>query len=159
VGEGNAKLLARAYGSWSTFYTAMKEAADQTSEAYRDLTNIDGIGETAATSLISFAHKEHNRDMLEALLSEVDVQDAEQVQNDSPVSGKTVVFTGTLETVTRDEAKARAVSLGAKVSGSVSAKTDIVVAGPGAGSKLKKAQDLGVQVLTEEAWFDLIASA
>ncbi|HAW55669.1 MAG TPA: DNA ligase (NAD(+)) LigA, partial [Hyphomonas sp.] len=98
----------------------------------------------------------HNRDMLSALLEEISVEAEEAASSDSPVAGKTIVFTGTLERVTRDEAKARANALGAKVSGSVSAKTDILVAGPGAGSKLKKAESLGVQTLTEDEWFELI---
>ena len=99
-----------------------------------------------------------NRQIVENLLAHVDVIDAQAPSDESPVSGKTVVFTGKLELFSRDEAKAKAVSLGAKVSGSVSAKTDILIAGPGAGSKLKKATDLGVQTMTEDEWLELIAT-
>ncbi|WP_235865796.1 NAD-dependent DNA ligase LigA [Pseudovibrio exalbescens] len=160
VGEGNAKLLARAYGSWSTFYTAMKEAADQTSEAYRDLTNIDGIGETVAVALAQFFGEEHNRDELERLLEQVTPKDMPvEDTSGSPVAGKTLVFTGSLQRLSRDEAKSQAEALGAKVSGSVSKKTDMVIAGPGAGSKLKKAEELGVEVISEDDWFELIGAS
>ncbi|MEQ8779877.1 MAG: NAD-dependent DNA ligase LigA [Roseibium album] len=159
VGEGNAKLLARAYGSWTTFYAAMKAAHDETGEAWADLNDIDGIGHIVADALIEFFAEKHNRDQLDALLGEVSPQDAEKIEaTGSPVAGKTVVFTGSLERMTRDEAKAMAERLGAKVSGSVSKKTDLVVAGPGAGSKLKKAQDLDIDVVSEDGWFDLVGA-
>ncbi|WP_299473548.1 NAD-dependent DNA ligase LigA [uncultured Roseibium sp.] len=159
VGEGNAKLLARAYGSWAAFYEAMKVAHDDAGEAWADLNDIDGIGQIVAEALAAFFAEAHNRDQLDALLMEVTPQDAEKVDaSGSPVAGKTVVFTGSLERMTRDEAKAMAERLGAKVSGSVSKKTDLVVAGPGAGSKLKKAQDLEIEVISEDGWFDLVGA-
>ncbi|MEL6228000.1 MAG: BRCT domain-containing protein, partial [Pseudomonadota bacterium] len=127
--------------------------------AWAELTSLDGIGDAAIGGLTDFAREPHNREMLDALLAEVDVADAEAAVNDSPVSGQTVVFTGTLDRMTRDEAKARATALGAKVSGSVSTKTDLLVAGPGAGSKLKKAQELGVKTLTEDEWLALVGDA
>ena len=126
-----------------------------TESAEADLLSIDGIGQTAVTSLKDFAAESHNQDMLEALLSEVEVEPAEAAASDSAVAGKTIVFTGTLEKMTRDEAKSRATALGAKVSGSVSGKTDLLVAGPGAGSKLKKAEELGIQVISEDDWLEL----
>ncbi|MGY4749860.1 NAD-dependent DNA ligase LigA [Pannonibacter sp. Q-1] len=157
VGEGNAKLLARAYGSFSAFSAAMEAAQDRSSEAWAELNAIDGIGETVAEAVVQFFGEDHNREALAALLAEVTPQDAEKISADgSPVAGKTVVFTGSLERMTRDEAKAMAERLGAKVAGSVSKKTDLVVAGPGAGSKLKTAQDLGIEVITEDGWFDLV---
>ncbi len=156
VGEGNAKLLARAYGSFSAFSAAMEAAQDRSSEAWAELNAIDGIGETVAEAVVQFFGEDHNREALAALLAEVTPQDAEKISAEgSPVAGKTVVFTGSLERMTRDEAKAMAERLGAKVAGSVSKKTDLVVAGPGAGSKLKTAQDLGIEVITEDGWFDL----
>ena len=111
--------------------------------------------QTAVTSLKDFAAEGHNQDMLAGLLAEIEIEPAEAAASDSAVSGKTIVFTGTLEKMTRDEAKSRATALGAKVSGSVSSKTDILVAGPGAGSKLKKAEELGVRVITEDDWLEL----
>jgi len=158
VGEGNAKLLARHYGSWAAFADAMTAAADRESDAYRDLMDIDGIGATVAGAVVSFFEEGHNREALDALLREVTPQEMERVDaEDSPVAGKTLVFTGTLEKMSRDEAKAKAEAMGAKVSGSVSKKTDLVIAGPGAGSKLKKAADLGVEVIDEDAWLELAA--
>ena len=119
--------------------------------------DIDGVGEVLADAVIAFFADEHNQGALAHLLAEVTPQDAEAPQTEgSPVAGKTVVFTGTLEKMSRAEAKARAEALGAKVSGSVSAKTDLVVAGPGAGSKLKKAADLGIETLDEDGWLELI---
>jgi DNA ligase (NAD+) len=157
VGEGNAKLLARAYSSWSTFADAMVAATDTTSEAYRELNDIDGIGGTVANALVEFFAEEHNRDALAALIEQITPLDVVVADSsDSPVAGKTLVFTGSLERMSRDEAKARAESLGAKVSGSVSKKTDLVIAGPKAGSKLTKAQSLGVQVISEDDWFELV---
>ncbi|MCA8902029.1 MAG: NAD-dependent DNA ligase LigA [Hyphomonas sp.] len=158
VGQTSSQLFARQYLQWAPFWSAVVAAAEggEGSEAWAELSGIDGIGSAAVGALCDFEREAHNRDMLEALLSEVTVEDEARASTDSPVAGKTVVFTGTLERMTRDEAKARASALGAKVAGSVSAKTDILVAGPGAGSKLKKAQDLGVQTMTEDEWFELI---
>jgi len=159
VGEGNAKLLARAYGSWAVFYQAMQAAHDQGGEAFAELNDIDGIGHIVAAALIEFFAEQHNRDQLDALLAEVSPREAEKVDSSgSPVAGKTVVFTGSLERMTRDEAKAMAERFGAKVSGSVSKKTDLVIAGPGAGSKLKKAQELEIEVISEDGWFDLVGA-
>lgn len=159
VGEVTSGLFARAFGIWDAFWQTVLEAAQQGQDgpAWADLTAIDGIGSAAAGALVDFAREPHNTQMLEALLEEVEIQAAEQAASDTAVAGKTVVFTGTLETMTRDEAKAQATRLGAKVSGSVSSKTDILVAGPGAGSKLKKAEELGVEVLSEAEWQALIA--
>lgn len=158
VGQTTSQLYARHFLSWDAFWQTVVRAAEDgpESEAYAALTGIDGVGAAAAGALIDFESEPHNRDMLATLLEEVTVEDEAAAATDSPVAGKTIVFTGTLERMTRDEAKARASALGAKVSGSVSAKTDILVAGPGAGSKLKKAESLGVKTLTEDEWFALI---
>ncbi|MBB4305451.1 DNA ligase (NAD+) [Rhodobium orientis] len=157
VGETTAKLLARSYGSFAAFREAMEAATDRENEAWADLNNIDGIGEVVADAIVEFFAEEHNREAIDALLAEVTPQEAETIAADgSPVAGKTVVFTGSLERMTRDEAKAMAERFGAKVSGSVSKKTDLLVAGPGAGSKLTKAKDLGVEVIDEDGWFDLV---
>lgn len=157
VGEATAKRLAATYGDLPSLSAAMKDAQDHESGALEDLLNIEDIGPSVAEDLIAFFAEEHNQEVLrdlEALLS-IKPYDAPQA-SDSPVSGKTVVFTGTLVTMTRAEAKARAETLGAKVAGSVSKKTDYVIAGADAGSKLKKAKDLAVEVLTEEEWNSLI---
>ena len=156
VGEETSRLLARTYASWTAFREAGEAAREVGSEARASMIAIDGLGDTAVDAIGRFFSEDHNLAALDRLLEHVDVEDAEQVAAESPVSGKTVVFTGSLEKFTRDEAKARAQSLGAKVSGSVSAKTDYLVAGPGAGSKLKKAEELGVEVLSEQDWLDLI---
>ena len=149
--------LAAHYGAWDAFAAAMTEAAAQTpGEAFRDLADIDSVGPVAVEALIEFFTEPRNADAVERLLDHLTVEAAERPAEDSPVAGKTVVFTGSLERMTRDEAKARAQALGAKVSGSVSKKTDILVAGPGAGSKLTKAKDLGVEVMDEDAWLALI---
>lgn len=154
VGENTAALLARTYGSWAAFSAAAHHLSDETGRA--EMLGIDGIGETAVEALDQYFSEPHNRDLLARLVGELTIEDAQPVSSDSPVAGKTVVFTGALERMTRDEAKAKAQSLGAKVAGSVSAKTDLVVAGPGAGSKAKKAAELGVEMITEDAWFVLI---
>ncbi len=161
VGQTTSGQFARGFLSWQVFWEAVRRAAEggPGSDGYQDLTGIDGIGEAAASALIQFEAEPHNREMLEALLAEVTIEDEVPAASDSPVAGKTVVFTGTLERMTRDEAKARASALGAKVAGSVSAKTDILVAGPGAGSKLAKAESLGVRTMTEAEWLDLIGEA
>ncbi|WP_237152344.1 NAD-dependent DNA ligase LigA [Oryzibacter oryziterrae] len=157
VGETTAKLLARAYGTWPHFAEAMQAAGDRMSDAWTELNAIDGIGEVVAEAVTDFFAEEHNRAALAALLAEITPEAAEQpVATDSPVAGKTVVFTGSLEKMTRDEAKATAERLGAKVAGSVSKKTDLVVAGPGAGSKLTKASELGIEVIDEDAWLERI---
>ncbi|MBB3441752.1 NAD-dependent DNA ligase LigA [Rhizobium sp. BK379] len=157
VGETTAKLLARSYNSYEAFATAMKEAATLSGDAWNDLNAIEGIGEVVARAIVEFYKEPRNIEVIGRLLDEVTPQEAEQpVTTGSPVIGKTVVFTGSLEKFTREEAKARAESLGAKVAGSVSKKTDIVVAGPGAGSKLDKARELGVQTMDEDEWLALI---
>ncbi len=157
VGETTAKLLARSYGSYTAFAEAMKAAGPMFGDAWNDLNAIDGIGEVVAASIVEFFKEPRNLEVVDRLLQEIAPIDAEApVVSGSPVAGKTVVFTGSLAKFTRDEAKARAESLGAKVSGSVSKKTDYVVAGADAGSKLTKAQELGVSVLTEDEWLALI---
>ena len=137
---------------------ALLEAKSHMGETWADLISVDGMGESAAGSLVDFFNAPKQLGLIENLLREISITDAKPPASDSPVAGKVVVFTGKLERFSRDEAKARAASLGAKVSGSVSAKTDILVAGPGAGSKLKKAADLGVKTMTEDQWLDLIDS-
>lgn len=158
VGEGNAKLLARHYIGMDAFRDAMKAAVKggHESEAYQDLNDIEGIGDVVADAIVEFFAEPRNIKVLDALLDEIEVEDAERARSDSPVSGKTVVFTGSLEKMTRDEAKAMAERLGAKTAGSVSKKTDYVVAGPGAGSKLDKARELDIKILTEDEWLKLV---
>ncbi len=156
VGETTAKLFARHYGTWEAFAEAMRRAGEDAA-AREELLGIDGVGAVLAQAVIDFFADAHNGAALGRLLAEVTPEPAEtRAEGESPVAGKTVVFTGKLERMSRDEAKARAEALGAKVAGSVSAKTDILVAGPGAGSKLKKAAELGVETLSEEDWLALI---
>ncbi len=156
VGRTTARLLALNYVSVSAFLTAMEAARDKAGEAWEALLSIDGVGEVVAAALVDFFAERHNREVVDDLLDQVEVEDFVAPVVVSPVAGKTVVFTGKLETMSREEAKARAEALGAKVAGSVSARTDYVVAGPGAGSKEKKARELGLTVLTEAEWLDLI---
>lgn len=159
IGETTAKDLAATYGRWEAFRGAIEAAVagGRNSDAYRDIDDIEGIGETVVDALIEFFDEAHNREVLDDLVAEVTIEPfVRQVAKDSPVFGKTVVFTGSLEKFTRSEAKATAERLGAKVSGSISKKTDYLVAGAEAGSKLKKAQELGVRVLTEDEWLLLI---
>ena len=157
VGETTARLLARAYGGIEAFRAAMVAAStDRAGEAFAELDNIEGIGPVVAAAIADFFAEPHNVAVVDELLEEVRPEPLELVDNASATSGKRVVFTGTLERMTRSEAKARVERLGAKVSGSVSKNTDYVVAGPGAGSKLKEAAALGVTVLTEDEWLKLI---
>jgi DNA ligase (NAD+) len=158
VGENSATLLANHYTSWTAFEDAITAATIGEGPAWGDLNSIDGVGAVMATSVVTTFHQEAERASIDRLVAQLQVQDAEAARSDSPVAGKTVVFTGTLERMTRAEAKARAEALGAKVSGSVSAKTDILVAGPGAGSKAKKAADLGVETMDEDSWLALIVA-
>ena len=158
VGETTARQLARAYGSWTAFHDAALKVAEGDLVAGEEMDAIDQIGETVVEAIGRYFGESHNRALVEALVKEVTILDAEQAATDSPVAGKTVVFTGSLERMSRDEAKAMAERLGAKVSGSVSKKTDLVVAGPGAGSKLKDAERHGVQVIDENGWFDLVGA-
>lgn len=160
VGEAASNLIALHYGTWQAFVTAMESARDGAGPAWDDLIGVDGVGQVMAQSLIKTFAQEAERASIDRLVAELSIQDATRPDTQgSPVDGKIVVFTGTLEKMTRAEAKARAERLGAKVSGSVSAKTDILVAGPGAGSKAKKAAELGIEILDEDAWLDLIAGA
>ena len=154
IGESNAKLLARHYGSASGWRTAMLEAQIIGSEARETLGSIQGIGPTIAEELVDFFGEPRNLAALDDLLGEVTPQDAAASQG-GVFAGKTMVFTGTLATMTRDEAQARAETLGAKVSKSVSGKTDFLVVGEDAGSKAAKAAALGVQVLSEAAWREM----
>lgn len=154
VGEQTAKDLARFFVDVEAFSEAMCKLHE--AETYAELLTIDGVGDTVGQALKEFFAETRNLNVWKRLLAEVQPTPAEQATNDSPVAGKTVVFTGALERMTRDEAKAMAERLGAKVSGSVSAKTNLLVAGPGAGSKLKKATELGIETIDENGWFELV---
>lgn len=159
VGQATARLLAKTYGSYDAWRAAMDVAQDRESDAYGELVNVDGIGPSVADDLLRFFADEGSRRVVDELAGAIDIVDFAAPQEDSPFAGKTLVFTGTLEKMTRNEAKARAEALGAKVAGSVSKKTDLVIAGPGAGSKGKKAVELGLQVVDEEGWLALLAEA
>ncbi len=160
VGESGGALLATHYGSWQAFEDAMSSASVGEGAAWEDLLAIDGVGAVMAASLVTTFQQAAERASIDRLVAELQIEDAAaQGDVDSPVSGKTVVFTGSLEQMTRAEAKARAEALGAKVSGSVSSKTDLVVAGPGAGSKAKKAAELGIETIDETGWLALIGDA
>ncbi|CAN1543496.1 Lig NAD-dependent DNA ligase (contains BRCT domain type II) [Rhabdaerophilaceae bacterium] len=156
VGETTAKLLARAAGTWQMFDNQAKRLAAGDPDSVAELLALDQIGEAVTGALSEFFGRAESVLMVERLAAELTILPAERPTAESPVAGKTVVFTGTLERMTRDEAKARAESLGAKVAGSVSKKTDIVIAGPGAGSKLDKASALGIRVVSEDEWLALI---
>ncbi|WP_433989157.1 DNA ligase (plasmid) [Pseudoseohaeicola sp. NH-UV-7] len=160
MGEAASNTLARHYGSWDALVTALDSARDCQGPAWDDLIAIDGIGTVMATSLVTAFAQDRERQSIDRLVQHLDITDAARPDTDgSPVAGKTVVFTGTLEKMTRAEAKARAEAMGAKVSGSVSVKTDLVVAGPGAGSKAQKAADLGIETIDEDGWIALINGA
>ncbi len=159
MGEAASNLIANHYGSWEEFERAVTASAQFEGAGWEDLLAIDGIGEIMARALVSAFAQDAERDSIDALVAQLDIQDAIRPDtSSSPVAGKTVVFTGTLEKMTRAEAKARAEALGAKVSGSVSKKTDLLVAGPGAGSKAKKAAELGIETLDEDGWLALIGT-
>ena len=156
VGETTARALARGYSSWQAFHDACLAVAKGDDETRAEMDNLDQIGDTVIDAIAAYFGEAHNRGIVERLTKQVKIIDAEKPAANTVVAGETVVFTGSLEKMTRDEAKAMAERLGAKTAGSVSKKTDYVVAGPGAGSKLGKAKELGVAVLTEDEWFDLI---
>jgi DNA ligase (NAD+) len=157
VGETTARALARGYGSWKAFHDACLKIAKGDEEAIGEMDALDQIGDTVIESIKAYFGESHNKGIIERLTKEVTILDVEQPKTDSKVAGKTVVFTGSLEKMTREEAKAQAERLGAKAAGSVSKKTDFVVAGPGAGSKLADAKRLGVKVLSEDEWLKLVA--
>ena len=157
VGETTALALARGYGSWKAFHDACLKVAKGDEETIAEMDALDQIGDTVIEAIRAYFGESHNRGIVERLTKEVKILDAEKPKTDSAVAGKTVVFTGSLEKMTREEAKARAERLGAKAAGSVSKKTDYVVAGPGAGSKLADAKKFGVKVLTEDEWLKLIS--
>ncbi|WOH49457.1 NAD-dependent DNA ligase LigA [Bradyrhizobium sp. sBnM-33] len=157
VGETTALALARGYGSWDAFHDACLKVARGDEDAIAEMDALDQIGDTVIKSVAAYFGESHNRGIVERMVKELDeIIDAEKPKSNSAVAGKTVVFTGSLEKMTRDEAKATAERLGAKAAGSVSKKTDYVVAGPGAGSKLAEAKKHGVPVLTEDEWLKLI---
>jgi DNA ligase (NAD+) len=156
VGETTARVLARAYGAWLPFHDVSLKVAAGDAETREEMDNLDQIGETVIDSIAAYFGEKHNLGIVERLTRQVHILDAEKPREDSVVAGKTIVFTGSLEKMTRDEAKAMAERLGAHTSGSVSKKTDYVVAGPCAGSRLKTAQEFGIAVLTEDEWFALI---
>jgi DNA ligase (NAD+) len=157
VGETTGAVLARTFGTIEEFIRVGKLTAAHAEAPHEVFPSVDGIGDTVIEALIGFFGNERNDRVLDALLAEVHPNPyVVTVSADSQVAGKTVVFTGSLEKMTRGEAKAMAERLGAKVAGSVSANTDIVVAGPGAGSKLKQAEALGVRVLDEDQWLELV---
>jgi DNA ligase (NAD+) len=158
IGETNARLLARHFGSFDALRKTATAAAHGDEEAFAEIDDIEGIGPVVAKAIVQWFHETHNQEELDRLLKEVTPEPMESVASDSPVAGKTIVFTGLLERMTREEAKAMAERLGARTAGSVSAKTDLVVAGPGAGSKLKKATELGIEVIDEDAWFKRVGA-
>jgi DNA ligase (NAD+) len=157
VGETTALALARGYGSWQAFHDACLKIAKGDVETAAEMDALDQIGDTVIEAVKAYFGESHNRGIVERLKKQVEVLDAEKPKTDSAIAGKTVVFTGSLEKMTREEAKAQAERLGAKAAGSVSKKTDYVVAGPGAGSKLAEAKKHGVKVLTEDEWLKLIS--
>jgi DNA ligase (NAD+) len=160
VGETTARVLARAYGSAELFRDQMIAAyKSPEGEAMQELNALDGIGDIVAEAIAQFFGEPHNIDVVNQLLKHVTAEPLPAISTASAVAGKTVVFTGALEKMTREEAKAMAERLGAKVAGSVSKKTDLLVAGPGAGSKLKDAQKYGVEVIDEDEWFRRVAGA
>ena len=160
LGETGSAIIATHYETWPAFEAAMTAARIGEGPEWDDLIGIDGVGAVMATSLITTMQQEAERASIDRLVAQLDIQESRRIFTEgSPVAGKTIVFTGTLEKMSRAEAKARAEALGAKVAGSVSAKTDLVVAGPGAGSKAKKAEQLGIEMIDEDGWLALIGGA
>jgi len=159
IGQGNARLLAKNYLSLDALLDVFSADQPDPGKVYVDLLNIDGIGAAVADAVKEFFSEEKNRELLLNLAAQISIHTFEVPDEDSPVSGKTVVFTGSLELMSRAEAKAQAENLGAKVSGSISAKTDYLVAGAKAGSKLKKAEALGVITMSEQEWLDMIGKS
>src|SRR6478672_7922691 len=157
VGETTALALARGYGSWKAFHEAGLKVTKGDEETIAEMDALDQIGDTVIRAVAAYFGESHNRGIVERLTREVKILDAEKPNKDTAIAGKTVVFTGALEKMTREEAKAQAERLGAKAAGSVSKKTDYVVAGPGAGSKLADAKKFGLTVLTEDEWLKLIS--
>ena len=159
VGESAANLLARHYGTWAAFEAAMTAARLGEGPEWQALTAIDGVGEVLAASVVNAFDQAAERALIDRLVAQLEVEPAVRPETgESPVAGKTLVFTGTLEKMTRAEAKARAEAMGTKVAGSVSARTDLVIAGPGAGSKAKEAERLGIETIDEDAWLRLIGA-
>jgi DNA ligase (NAD+) len=156
VGETTARVLARGYGSWKAFHVACMKVAEGDEEAIAEMDALDQIGDTVIESIKDYFGEKHNKDIVERLTKQVDIRDVSRPSTRSKIAGKTVVFTGALEKMTREEAKAQAERLGAHAAGSVSKKTDFVVAGPGAGSKLADAKKLGIEVLSEDEWLKLV---
>jgi DNA ligase (NAD+) len=156
VGETTAKVMARHYGNWTAFEAAALKVAGDDPEARIEMDAIDQVGDTVIDAVARYFAEAHNRAAVERLVQAVRIEEAEKPKADTAVAGKIVVFTGSLEKMTRDEAKAMAERLGAKVSGSVSKKTDLVVAGPGAGSKLTTANELGIKVMSEDEWLAMV---
>ncbi len=156
VGETTARTLANAHGSWSAFDAAARRIAAGDEAAREEMQALDDIGPAVIEAIARYFGEAHNLQMVDDLLEQITPLDAERPATQSPFAGQTIVFTGSLERMSRDEAKAMALRLGAKAAGSVSARTDLVVAGPGAGSKLKKAQELGIEVIDEDAWFERV---
>lgn len=157
IGETTARLLAKNFTSWNNLNAQMRMASDHESTAYRDFIALDGIGKAMADDLIGFFADDHNQGIITALLREITVEDYKQIASAAtPLSGKTIVFTGTLQAMGRNEAKAKAESMGAHVAGSVSSKTDFVVVGEDAGSKGDKARQLGLRILSEAEWLEMI---
>ncbi len=153
VGEATARVLARAYGSWAMFHEAALKVAAGDAAVRAEMDALEDIGDAVLDAIARYFGEAHNLELVDRLAAELTITDAEKPLSTSPVAGKTIVFTGGLERMSRDEAKAMAERLGAKAAGSVSKKTDLVVAGPGAGSKLAEAQKLGIEVITEDEWF------
>jgi len=158
VGSVTARDLAKAFGTLGTVRDIAMRAAEDAA-AFAELQSVEGIGPVVAQAVVDFFAEPHNREVVDGLLAEVAPPPFAVETLESPVTGKTIVFTGSLEAFSRDEAKAQAEALGAKVAGSVSAKTGLVVAGPGAGSKLKKAAELGIEVIDEAAWLEMVRQA